>query len=372
MAGIFLSYSRDSADVAEVLAEDLKELGHAVWFDHELSGGQTWWDEILMRTRACDVFILALTPQSLSSAACNREYDYAAALGKPILPVLLSDAISTNLLPPALAQIQLVDYRSRDRAAGLKLARAIGSLPPAGPLPDPLPTPPEVPRSYLGGLAVQANKPALSYDEQSALLFDLKRALRDTETAADARTLLKQLRKRRDVYAAIAEEIDGAMAGSPAPIAQTLRAEEPPAAPTRAPAPAPPPAPVHLPDTEPRVRPREVSGNLPTAHARWVAAAASAVVGLILGVLGAMSEGPGMWVWGLVLGTAGGIAGAIAGTRRIVLVSATIGAVAGFLLLISLGSFSARERNIAGVVFGAPPGAILGAVGAALYLKHRP
>ena len=141
MGGVFLSYSRDSADVAEALAADLKDLGHAVWFDHELSGGQTWWDQILARTRACDVFVLALTPQSLTSTACEREYDYAAALGKPVLPVLLSDGISMNLLPPALAQIQLVDYRSRDRAAGLRLARALGSLPPAGPLPDPLPAP---------------------------------------------------------------------------------------------------------------------------------------------------------------------------------------------------------------------------------------
>ena len=64
-------------------------------------------------------------------------------------PLLLSDAISTNLLPPALTETQHVDYRSRDRAAGLKLARAIGSLPPAGPLPDPLPAPPDVPASYL-------------------------------------------------------------------------------------------------------------------------------------------------------------------------------------------------------------------------------
>jgi len=40
------------------------------------------------------------------------------------------------------------------------------------------------------------------------LLFDLKRELRAPETADDTRTLLKTFRKRRDLLASIAEEID--------------------------------------------------------------------------------------------------------------------------------------------------------------------
>jgi hypothetical protein len=389
MAGIFLSYSRDNADVAEALAEDLKELGHAVWVDHELSGGQIWWDQILARMRSCDVFILVLTPQSLGSAACSREYEYAAALRKPILPILLSEGISTNLLPPALAQIQHVDYRNRDRAAVLQLARALGSLPPARPLPDPLPAPPDVPTSYLGGLAAQASKPSLSYDEQSALLFDLKRGLRETETAADARTLLKQLRKRRDVYAAIAEEIDDSLAAAP-PLAQpvTRTTSERPVdlrsiavatlptqpiareGPPVVPSPMPTPDPAPLAEPEPPVRPNVVRGDLPTAHERRLAGLVGAVVGSIVGVLGATADYPDEWFFGLFLGVAGAIAGAVAGARKAVIVQATIGATVGGVLVAGFWT-NPYERTIAGVVFGAPPGAILGAIAATLYLRRR-
>jgi hypothetical protein len=395
MGGIFLSYSRDNADVAQALAADLKDLGHAVWFDDELTGGQTWWDQILARTRSCDVFILALTPQSLGSTACTREYDYAAALGKPILPIVLADGISTNLLPPALAQIQHVDYRSPDRAAGLKLARALRSLPPAGPLPDPLPTPPEVPTSYLGGLAAQASKPSLSYDEQSALLFDLKRGLRETETAADARTLLKQLRKRRDVYAAIAEDIDDSLAAArplaqrltpttaeppvdlrpiavATPLAHAFTPERPPAptVPTPTPPPAPSQAATRLAETEPPPRPLVGQRDMPTANERKVAALVGAVVGSIVGVSGAASDFPDEWFFGLLLGAAGAIAGGVAGARKAVIVGATIGAMVGWVVAAGLWQ-DPRATTIAGVVFGASPGAILGAIAASLYLKRR-
>jgi hypothetical protein len=62
------------------------------------------------------------------------------------LPVLVADGISMNLLPPELAKIQYVEYRKRDRNTAFALAKAITNLPPAKPLPDPLPLPPEVPR----------------------------------------------------------------------------------------------------------------------------------------------------------------------------------------------------------------------------------
>ena len=124
--------------------------------------------------------------------------------------------MSVNLLPPALSQIQFVDYREPDREAAFRLARALNSIPPAEPLPDPLPAPPEVPISYLGSLTERLETTAaLSYEEQSALVVDLKRSLRESETAEDARALLKRLRKRRDLLATIAEEIDELLADAP-------------------------------------------------------------------------------------------------------------------------------------------------------------
>lgn len=209
MSNIFISYNRMSEAVARTLVNDIEALGHTVWFDQELSGGQTWWDQILVKIRDCDIFVFVLNPEALNSRACKLEFGYANDLGKPIIPVLVSGEISTNLLPPALSQIQFVDYRKKDRDAAFRLVRAIATIPPLEPPPVPLPTPPEAPISYLANLTEQVETTCtLSYEEQCALVVDLKRSLRGLSTTGDTRTLLERLRKRHDLFATIGEEID--------------------------------------------------------------------------------------------------------------------------------------------------------------------
>ena len=209
MANTFISYSRENESIAVSLAKDIEDLGHTVWFDDELSGGQLWWQKILESIRNCDIFIFVLSNDSLNSTACNLEYEYANALGKTIIPVLVGEGVSPNLLPPALSRIQFIDYRERDCDALLHLAKAFTTSPSPSSLPDPLPSPPEVPLSYLGGFVKQINTTSkLSDDEQIVLVAKLKRSLHDPNNANDAKTLLKSLRKRRDLLANIADEID--------------------------------------------------------------------------------------------------------------------------------------------------------------------
>jgi hypothetical protein len=209
MARIFISYNRQDQAETSILAKDIKDLDHAAWFDQDLSGGQAWWEQILAKIRDCDLFIFVLSNTAINSIACQREYNYAYKLSKPILPVLVSDGVSTNLLPTELSQIQFVDYRSQDRSAAIRLARALQTIPQPPPLPNPLPQPPDVPISYLGRLVLEINTTAtLNYAEQSALVLELKRGLRDPLTANDARTLLERLRSRPDLLAIIAVEID--------------------------------------------------------------------------------------------------------------------------------------------------------------------
>jgi hypothetical protein len=223
MAQIFLSYSRADQLPANNLAKDLKELGHDVWLDQDLSGGQAWWDQILARIRASDLFVFVLSSASLYSTACQREYGYAAELRRPILPVLVRDGLSTNVLPPALSQVQFLDFRQRHVEAIIALARSLHSLPTGVPLPDPLPAPPEVPLSYLANLSQQIESPAtLSFAEQSRLVLELKRGLRDPATQQDARDLLGRLRARRDLLATIAEEMDEMVVGGPGRQGKTL------------------------------------------------------------------------------------------------------------------------------------------------------
>jgi hypothetical protein len=356
---VFVSYDRESRSLAEALAEDIRALGHTAWFDEELAGGQLWWDKILETVRACDVFLPVLTPRSLSSTACEREHGYAAALGKPILPVLASDGVSTNLLPPSLALLQFVDYRSRDRNAPLRLARAPVALPQPRPLPNPLPPAPDVPSSYLGGVAQRLTASVvLSYEEQSALVFDLKGSLRDSETAEDARSLLKQMRKRRDLFASMAQEIDE-MLGQPAPVLDQLGSREVRSASSLA---------ATVADAT-VVSPRPTV-DAPTRRHRLYVALAGAIIGMVWGTVVTVVWGkPAGWFIGAALGGLGGAgAGALAAKRWTVLLAGLLGAVAVFLFWLYADRRDPDALLLAGV-FGAPSGVLVGALLGVLFLK---
>jgi hypothetical protein len=376
MSKIFISYCHESEAIVGTLAEDIEELGHEAWFDHGLSGGQAWWDQILGNIRKCDVFVFVLVPEALSSTACTREYNYAADLGKPILPIMVAEEVSANLLPPSLSKIQYVDYRKRDRDSALHLARAFSKVPPPEPLPEPLPDPPEVPLSYLGGLTEQIGaKVTLSYEEQSALVVDLKTSLRDPETAKDARTLLERLRKRRDLLASVATEIDEALASSiraqptePEPDishnieevsvkTQSETETEPPGA-----------QPTHPPSVQPD--PTSVGHGI-TRRERLKCAFYGAIIGFAIGA-GAVvtSEPESWWIGGLITCAGGAIAGAISGTHRRLIVALILGAALGWII-VSVSMRGDRHLFLLGGVYGAPAGAILGAIAGVILRKLK-
>lgn len=209
MSSIFISYNRKNRSLADALAKDFRALGHVAWLDEELSGGQRWWDEILSRIQKCEVFVFVLDRESLSSVACTSEYGYANALGKPILPIRVSPDVSDSSLPEALSVLQYVDYSEQDRNAAFRLARALSGIDPPPPLPDPLPPSPEVPLSYLGKLAPLVISAAdLTRAQQADLVFQLKNGLTDPDTVQETRELLQQLRRRQDLYARVAKDID--------------------------------------------------------------------------------------------------------------------------------------------------------------------
>jgi hypothetical protein len=228
MSRIFISYSSKSKESVRTLAQDLGEIGHQIWFDHKLTGGKEWWDQILEQIRQCDLFVFALTPDALDSIPCQREYRYADALDKNILPVMLADGVSINLLPPELTVIQFVDYREQSKEAAFRLMTALSGLPAARPLPMPLPEAPAVPISYEGELKVQIEAAkTLSFDEQSAILLKLRAKLDEYQQSNnrldDIHELLRRFKKRDDLFARIDREIESlihrieSVAPNPAP-----------------------------------------------------------------------------------------------------------------------------------------------------------
>ncbi|MBZ0099173.1 MAG: TIR domain-containing protein, partial [Taibaiella sp.] len=205
---IFISYSSKDREQVALLANDLQTLGNEVWFDTELTrtGGQKWWYNILTNLRQCDLFIFALTPNSLSSDPCKREYEYAQALRRRILPVMLQ-SIDILILPIALQELQFVDYREHSAKQGIALAATLQNLPPAQPLPNPLPPEPQTPLTPLAQLSEYLDAPSLTNNEQIEILFELERFLSNTSTLIEAETLLNKLYARDDLFNRVAEKI---------------------------------------------------------------------------------------------------------------------------------------------------------------------
>lgn len=215
---IFISYSRHDAEIVNEIIEDCRSLGHDVWYDKELSGGQSWWNQILKNIRECELVLFVVSKKSNNSTACKREYTYAFELNKRILPIII-DEVSSNLLPPELTAIHFVDFKKRDKSALLQLVKALEALPPIQPLPTELPEPPELPISYLGSLKEQIDtSQTLSFNDQTEILFKLKSYLESNtdNEEKDVYQLLRSFNNRDDLYNKIGKEIDEILNATPA------------------------------------------------------------------------------------------------------------------------------------------------------------
>lgn len=212
MRKVFVSYSRHNLDAATQLVDDLQAVGINTWHDQTLTGGQRWWDNILASIRDCDIFIFALSEESWESEACRSELAYVCQLGKPVLPVLVSNNINLNLLSAPLSEIQVTDYRLRDKGAAFALLKAINAAPDAPPLPDPLPSPPPVPISYLGTLKERIDAPgSLSPQDQNLLFLELEEAISEGRNPIEVRDLLLSFRRRDDLLAKVGTKVDTAL-----------------------------------------------------------------------------------------------------------------------------------------------------------------
>jgi hypothetical protein len=152
MRKLFVSYARQNKRDIDQLVEHVGLMGYDTWVDAQLRGGQDCWQEIIRRIAGADVFIVGVSRASLVSTACQREFDWAEALGRPVLPMAVETALPA--LPARIARRQIIDYsqpEQRDRAA-LILAGGLAAVAVAPPLPNPLPPSPAAPLSYLTAL----------------------------------------------------------------------------------------------------------------------------------------------------------------------------------------------------------------------------
>ncbi len=203
---IFVSYSSRNRDTIEALVSDLEKLGHSVWYDRKLIGSRLWWPDILTNIRRSDVFISTLSPETLNSDACRKERSYAAALRRHVLTLQIAQ-VKVSLLPTTIRESQILDYQPSSRPEIIAISRTLNELESPGPLPNPLPPEPEVPRSGVTGLNDRVNAEYLPPNKQKLLVYELEDLLQDEATTEDAITLLSTLLKRDELRASVGNKI---------------------------------------------------------------------------------------------------------------------------------------------------------------------
>jgi hypothetical protein len=208
---IFISYSRFHLQAVEALAADLESTGHKVWYDRELkqTGGQSWWRHILKQVQECEIFIYALSMESVRSIPCHSEWQYALALSKHVVPVQVAD-VDMKHVPRELVELQIVDYflERPDERLGI-LQASLNNLPDTPPLPDPLPEPPPAPIERIHKIAEMLVDPQpVSRETQLIILGDLRQYIREKKDLATVRMLLIELKERDEFLHKLADDID--------------------------------------------------------------------------------------------------------------------------------------------------------------------
>jgi hypothetical protein len=104
---LFLSYARVDKPYCIQIANVLSI--HDIWLDDRLYAGQRWWQEIMRRLDWCEGFVYLLSPDSVESEYCRKEYELARQKGKHIFPVLIQPDC---VLPDDLRDVHYADLSS--------------------------------------------------------------------------------------------------------------------------------------------------------------------------------------------------------------------------------------------------------------------
>lgn len=109
---VFLSYAHADWDgdqrIREIVA-GLKRRGCRVWYDQNLTKGESWNDELAAAINSCTAVVVMLTRNSNTSEWVRRELTYASSHKKKIIPVLLEDFALSDGLDLMLGHLQFTD-----------------------------------------------------------------------------------------------------------------------------------------------------------------------------------------------------------------------------------------------------------------------
>jgi len=111
---VFISYSRTDSDLARKINDALQFQGKTTWFDQEsIAAGTDFQQEIYRGIENSDNFLFIISPNSVSSAYCSDEVEYAEKLNKRFVTILYRQ-VEPKTLHPALAKVQWIDFTQHE------------------------------------------------------------------------------------------------------------------------------------------------------------------------------------------------------------------------------------------------------------------
>jgi hypothetical protein len=159
MTDIFISYKReDEARVAPIV-EGLKGAGLSVWWDREISGGETWRQSISEQLAAARCVVVVWSEISVGPLGEFVQDEAGRAKARGVLIPVRIDRISEPLGFGEIQSLDLVDWRGNVRDLRFQnLVAAVNAVVAGGPRPRPM-TPGRRARlltAWVSGLGVAA------------------------------------------------------------------------------------------------------------------------------------------------------------------------------------------------------------------------
>jgi len=129
MSVLVISYSRDDQPqvraLVALLKAGLRDVEKAVFWDEEFEPGEPWFDQLKAHIDASPQLFVFWCHHSNASDQVRREFSYALARDKQVVPVLLDD----TPLADELAPIHGIDLRGAIRHSGRPRTKAFSDAP---------------------------------------------------------------------------------------------------------------------------------------------------------------------------------------------------------------------------------------------------
>ncbi len=125
---LFICYAHTEKQFVKELSDILQTLDYSPWYDKDILAGQNWETRLFDEIDKCDAFIYVLSPESISSKWCRKEFNRALKQRKPVIPLLLQTTLDFKD-SPQLKKYQYVEFTNGlTMEAFAQLARALVHL----------------------------------------------------------------------------------------------------------------------------------------------------------------------------------------------------------------------------------------------------